>query len=218
MLRICVVGVACLLTLTSCGGESNTTERLPWQGISGRDEGNAERDRVYRVRVPSEWTRRDPDSHVSITDTMLALCSFDIEDPAGAVHIAVHNFPAESMSDRIPPGAQVSRWRQQLGLQDPLSYTISPCSHGGFTGLCLQGDGHKEDSPTAILAWAMQIGTKHFRSLETSDSTVQSKLFHQMRGDYTIKATGPKASLERHQDAIVAFARSFELIEEIPTQ
>jgi hypothetical protein len=119
------------------------------------------------------------------------------------VRITVHNFPAETLEGRIPPGAQVARWRRQLNLTSPTSHRVLPVSHGGFVGLHLEGPG--------ILAWAMQLAAPHFRALQQHPHNAK-----QCCADYTIKATGPQILLTVHEEEIHAFARSFELIEEIP--
>ncbi len=54
----------------------------------------------------------------------------------------------------------------------------------------------------------MQLSPIHFRNLAHSN--------RQLRSDYTIKATGAPDSIDRHREDIEQFARSFELIEELP--
>ncbi len=184
-----------LLALTSCAHEPQ--QRPTWQQIAGRDDSP-----TYRARVPSTWRRLDIEAK---TDTTTSLCEFFIDAPEGSVRIAVHNFPVDEITDRIPPASQIARWKRQLHLDLPTDAQVIPVSHGGFTGLCLKGCGEKE----AIFAWAMQLAPAHFRCLSGPQC-------RQMRGDYTIKVTGPISLLERHQSAIEAFARSFELLEEIP--
>lgn len=190
-----VMILLCAALLVGC--QSEQIHQFPWQHIAGREHRP-----LYRAQVPSEWKRIDPSPLVSLADTTLSLCEFLIEDPQGTVRIAIHNFPTHHLEQRIPPQAQIARWRQQNALASGTSCRVLPVSHGGFTGLSLQGPG--------ILAYAMQLAVPHFRILQ------QHQMF-QCCADYTIKATGPQELLIAHQDEIERFARSFELIEEIPS-
>jgi hypothetical protein len=64
-----------LLLLSACEDGSNALS-TKWQEISGRDE----RLLTYRVRVPAEWGRKDPDQSDRLLDTMKPLCEFVIHE------------------------------------------------------------------------------------------------------------------------------------------
>ena len=156
-----------------------------WQEISGRDSGNGLRSPIYHVRVPQEWKRIDPVYGESIADSTKPNCTFVIDD----LHIVIHSFPGVN----IPPGAQVARWKRQYP-----DATVRPSTQSGFSGLFFE-------APT-VLGWAMQIAPEHAQTLRREP---------QRCADWTIKATGSAASLTRHRAALLSFAQSFELIEEI---
>ncbi len=189
-----------LLAFASCS--RTPVPGHPWQEIAGRDGYP-----VYRARVPQEWKRGDPLTTAYMTDTTMALCEFVVGD--GAVKIVVHNFPSDSLTQRIPPMAQIVRWQGQMGVTSSTDSQVCSVSHGGFTGLRLAADG--------ILAWAMQLSPAHYRALQLPGSPAEQSFFRQMRSDYTIKVTGPQAILQRHRADIEAFAMSFELIQEVPS-
>lgn len=111
---------------------------------------------------------------------------------------------------RIPPQAQLQRWQQQLNPIDQTTVLITPQSFSGYKGTLLEAEGEVKGEPTAVIGWAMQIGDDHYRTL------TYTNLPNQMRADVTIKATGSPASIDLERDRIKSFARSFELIEEIP--
>lgn len=111
---------------------------------------------------------------------------------------------------RIPPQAQLQRWKQQLNPIDETSVLITPQSFSGYKGLLLEAEGEIKGEPTAVIGWALQIGNDHFRTLSYTD------LPNQMRADVTIKATGSPEAIALQRERIKTFARSFELIEEIP--
>lgn len=211
-----------LLLLVACG--SQVVEDLPaWQEIAGRDEadvtGRIIRRPVYRARVPDDWRRVDPEPSVSIFDSKLSLVEFFIDDPEGELRITVHNFPSENAQQRIPAEAQLMRWKRQLGAQDPSASRVTPQAHGGFAGLYLQATGTMDGQATTFLAWSMLLDMEHYRVLSSlPGGAEEQRFFKQMRADYTIKASGPPQVVERHRPAIEAFARSFELIEAIPSR
>lgn len=69
-----------------------------------------------------------------------------------------------------------------------------------------------------VLGWSLQLSPEHYRMLSHPSSAENEDKYQQMRADVTIKAVGPKALTEKHRTKIMAFARSFELIEEIPVR
>ena len=65
-----------------------------------------------------------------------------------------------------------------------------------------------------VLGWALQLPLEHYQTI--LHSSLQEK--DSMRSDVTIKAVGPLSLMQKHKEAIIAAARSFELIEEIPNR
>jgi len=185
-----------ILFLCSACESTAPPQTPPWSRIAGRDP--AVTQPIYRARIPPTWQRVDSPQ---TNDTTKPLGRFLIQDPAGEVEITFHNFPTEAIEPRIPSEAQIARWQRQQA--EPGSQI--PVAHGGFVGLALETDG--------LLAWSLQLAPCHYRTLSNPPD---SRLKQQMRADYTIKATGPHAALVQHREAIIAFARSMELIEEIP--
>ena len=154
------------LLLLFCGCSQPTTSLPPWQHINGRDDGSSlTREPLYHARIPETWHRMDPDLSTSIADTTTSICEFIIEDSDGPLRISIHNFPADDLSERIPPIAQISRWQRQLAMTCSTASIVVPVSHGGFTGLYIRGGGSMEGRPASILAWAMQLSSIHFRNL-----------------------------------------------------
>lgn len=199
-----LVGLLVLVLCSACGSSPETTQ-APWLSIHGRDL--AVNDPIYRARVPDGWQRQAPVSEAQREDTMQPICRFIVPDNEGPVEITVHNFPTDSIDERIPPAAQVARWQRQVGARASAADLVQPIAHAGFVGLSYAADG--------VMAWSLQLAKEHYQALSMAPD---SRLKQQMRADYTIKATGPEASLARHQREITAFARSFELIEEIPVR
>jgi hypothetical protein len=214
---------ACLST--SCQDQSKITSNTSFQEIAGRDFGKENqssyiRNKIYRCHAPPNWHRNDPSQHESIADTTKALCEFVIDEDGEEIHITIHNFPTSKAEERIPPGAQVARWKRQFTDLDLTTLSVTPQSNGGFAGLLFEGSGILKGETSTVMAWGMQLGPEHYSTLNfhmnTSLSLQEQEHFRQLLSDYTIKAVGPVALVEKHRDAILAFARSFELIEEIP--
>lgn len=183
-----------LLLLTACDTpqrsiRSDTKE----EKINGRD-GIA----TYQVEVPSSWHRMESTPLSALNDTTKAISEYQIEVKGEIIRITLHNFPDQ----RIPPEAQVARWKSQI----EGTFSESAVSHDGFIGICLVTTGPS----VKMLAWAMQMAPEHYQS-------ISSPTFKQMRADYTIKAVGPVGLINRHQEEIRSFANSFRLIREIPT-
>ena len=193
---------------TGCGDYSNEFH-APWQEIAGRDE----RLPIYRARVPTEWERKDADASDPLLDTMQPLCEFIIRKGEQQILITIHNFPTTTIKERVPVGAQISRWKRQFSSLEELTESVHPQSFGGFAGLVFYGEGKIKEIPQAMLAWAMQLPPEHFLEFLSNDKKSNA----QMRADYTIKAVGDPSLLSDCREEITAFARSFELIEEIPS-
>jgi hypothetical protein len=196
--------------LQGCG--TDTTPPVSMEQFCGRDEGSQGRQPLYRARVPAGWLRQDTPEGESIADTTKSLCSFTITEAGETIHITIHNFPTNQMEERIPPLAQVARWRRQV--PQATFEKLQPQAYGGFSGICVE----LCDTDRAMLAWSMQLAPEHYQQLIV-DGTPEHRHNHkQMRSDYTIKAVGPVDLMQRHKKEIVRFARSFELIEEIPSR
>lgn len=173
--------------------------RIPWQTIQGRDRTLTRP--LYRVRVPLDWVRVDPASEVDLSDTTLPIATFYLNEATPPIRITLHTFPYNSIKERIPPQAQVTRWKQQAG--NP--HTITSVAHGGFHGLFFES--------ADCLAWSMKIGDPYEQLFQRLTSNSFTRALH---ADYTIKAVGSPHLIEEHRDALIAFARSFEWIEEMP--
>jgi hypothetical protein len=218
------IGFSILLTvMSSCSTEETSsthskTFQTKVEEICCRDGGGFARCPTYRVRVPRHWVRHDPAPDESIADTRKNLCSFTIEDVDGSIQITIHNFPSESLDARIPPVAQLTRWQRQFSR--PQSHQVTPQAFGGFAGLRLEMTGYMDNQPSEVmmLAWAMQMAHEHYNQLMWGKDQQDEHRLSQMRADYTIKAVGPIALMQRHKKALVRMARRFELIEEIPSR
>lgn len=201
-----VFGMGILLAvLTSCNSCPEKVPPYTQQEFTGREERTQQQRLVrrptYRAKVPIGWKRIDPEN--PIQDTREANVTFRTED---GIVITVHTFPTETLEERVPPAAQVARWKGQL--KDAPS-AVHAISQAGFAGL-------KLDAPT-LLAWSMQLDFEHYQTLSfLAQSIEEEEHYKQMRADYTIKATGTEAALDLHRKELELFASSFELIQEIP--
>lgn len=183
--------------LSGCTNQEEA--RIPWQTIQGRDRTLTRP--LYRVRAPLEWIRVDPSIDVDLSDTTLPITTFYLNEASPPIRITLHTFPYTDPKGRIPPQAQVARWKQQA----EGSSTISSVAHGGFHGLFFESN--------QFLAWSMKIGEPYEQLFERLNSTAFTQA---LRADYTIKAVGSPHLLEQYRDELIAFARSFEWIEEMP--
>ena len=89
-------------------------------------------------------------------------------------------------------------------------------SFGGYSGLYFEATGLIQDKPTKVLGWSIQLAPEHFRALSYVPHKSLEHRFRQMRGDVTIKAVGLPHLLQKNRDEIINFARSFQLIDDIP--
>ncbi len=215
----------CVLTSCASDGDSKKLALLTQQEIQGRDEGGTSppyaRPSTYRIKTPVGWVRKDPLQEESIVDTTKALCEFTIpNDEGGQVRITIHSFPSESIEERIPPRAQIARWKRQFTELDASTMLVIPQAYSGFSGLLFEGSGVMNESQTAVMGWSMQVAPEHYSTLTLklgmSRTPEERCSLRQMRADFTIKAVGPKYLVDKHRRSIMAFARSFELIEEMP--
>lgn len=194
-----------------------------WQEINGRnrDEQHLERSAVYRAKVPSGWVRHNSAPHESIVDTTKSLCEFRIAGDGGQeIRVTIHNFPAKQIAERIPPMAQVARWQRQFTRLD-LSNVLAQ-AYGGFAGMLFEGTGEMGGEQISVLGWSMQLAPEHYYALSGllayTQTEEESVAVEQMRADYTIKVVGPQSLVDQHKDEIIAFAHSFELIQELPAR
>lgn len=203
-----------LLIIVSC----NPSPPLPprkWRLISGRiEDSSVKKPLLYRAYLPSRWIQVELNREVSIMDTTQPVAEFFLEENERKIRLTFHTFPIHEDFQRIPPEAQIARWKQQFDELDPLSILISPVSHGGFHGLAFEGQGVLKEEPAAVMGWSMLLADIYARQLKESFSLAdQTK-----RADYTIKATGDPDMVRRYRTEIANFAQSFELIEELPAQ
>jgi len=213
----CVLIVFCFI-LVGCESSTATNDQSEMQEICGRnDHSNLERLPVYRAKVPRTWQRKDPEPSVSIEDTKTALCEFTIPDEKQQIKIVIHNFPLME-GKSIPPMAQIARWRNQFSVIDQTATKIIPQAYSGFVGYLLEAS--EQENPSAVMAWALQIAPEHHATLnyhwKIAEASHDKRMLHQMMADLTIKATGSKQLLKKFRRDIINFARSIELIQEIP--
>lgn len=140
----------CLFILmVSCSRQDISSQKSTSQFICGRNEDPSYlRPSLYRVQVPNNWIRKDPMVNESIVDTTKSICEFYIEEKDKRIRITIHNFPVEQREQRVPPIAQLTRWKRQIIDLDPTSVVISPQSFGGFVGFLFEGTGRKQDEET----------------------------------------------------------------------
>ncbi|CCB86179.1 MULTISPECIES: hypothetical protein [Parachlamydia] len=189
------------------------------QEIGGREDGNPPtRFPVYQAKVPLSWIRKDALHTQSLQDSTLPICEFFIREEQNEVRVTVHNFPNASLESRVPPLAQISRWKKQFEQLNPLHQHTQPQSWGGFVGLYFEGSGQIKGEQVKMLGWCMQLARDHFLNVQQKLLISPDPYFKQALADYTIKALGPKEFVEQHQTEIEAFANSFELIKELPRQ
>lgn len=198
----------CVAVLSCCGHQTPTPPTAMIE-IAGRGDGISARQPLYRIKAPKTWEFSQPSLNDSLLDTMLPLCEFAIHENGETIRIAIHSFPTDKIEERIPPQAQISRWKQQFEDLNFASISTIPQAFNGFTGALFEGTGVLKGEPAMMLGWSLQIGLEHYQHLNHPG-------YKQMRSDVTIKAVGPAELMNSYRSSIIAFARSFELINEIP--
>lgn len=184
-----------LLALSACGSDERPPEIKTRQTtLCGREMGRP----LYQAEISLNWKKIEPGSHQNLSDTTLPICSFE----KGNILITVHNFPISSLEQRIPPLAQITRWKEQQFHTH--NGDVTPSAHGGFGGFRLEA---YDPYGKGMIAYAMQMTPSLFRAIQDP----------QIKADYTIKAVGPSSEIEAERNAIDAFANSFELINPIPS-
>ena len=127
------------------------------------------------------------------------------------IRITIHSFPINTSQPRIPPIAQVNRWKKQLIDLDTEAVIIKPQAFSGFVGLYFEGTGTYKKTETTVMALSLKLDPEHERALQHS----KLKEHEEMLSDITIKAIVPN-DLQKHRPALLAFLHSFEFIDEIP--
>lgn len=140
---------------------------------------------LYQTEVPLHWQRIEPEG--DLRDTKIPIVSYQIEDAL----LTLHTFPYSSFEMRIPPEAQVERWKRQFNNAGE----VTQVAHGGFGGFRHEIEGE-------MIGYAMQLSPVLFKAILDQD----------IRADYTIKCVGPQITLEKYRDEIDDFATNFEWI------
>ncbi len=218
MLSPFLISLISAFILSSCYQEKKPADSN-WQEFFCRDLGDpSTRIPLYRAITPSHWQRKDPSSSVSLVDSTKPISEFYIgQYDNEKVYLSVFTFPVKNYDQRIPPSAQLERWKMQFEEFDPTSLAISPCSHGGFIGLSICLTGLINGLETSLLGISMQMAPTHWFSLQQNSENISVKQ-SQVTADYTIKASGSPSAILKWKDEIYLFANSFELIEEIPSR
>jgi hypothetical protein len=200
----------CAVLFVSCSENSEPPHN--WVAISGRD-GKP----LYRIKTPHDWNCHHTDSSL-LSDSMKALCEFQIEEGDQTIRITIHNFPSSSPEGRIPPMAQIARWKRQFEELSSTDTLIIPQSFSGYIGFYFEGIGKMKEKKMAMMGWALQIAPEHYTTLSYPTAHLSLEKQKQMRADVTIKVIGHPDMVQKHKQTIKRYARSFELIEEIPVR
>lgn len=200
-----------VIILLLCGCTDASPRKLEgWTTLQGRTD-----QQVYRIKAPQEW-QYNPPILETIHDTTKPIGEFIITQDSKTISITIHNFPSQTEEDRIPPMAQIQRWQRQFTHLESMNTT--PQAFGGFVGQLFEGSGIFKDSDSTMLAWSMQLAPEHYLVLKYPHTAQELAQFPLWRADITIKAIGPSDLVAQYQQAIVEFARSFELIHSIPVR
>lgn len=153
---------------------------------------------LYRAKVPPGWSYKTYTS----PDTTKAIAEFYYQD---AIRLTFHNFPEMD----IPPQAQVARWKKQF--EKLQTERMAPQTFSGYVGLLFEGSGKLDGEEKGVMGWAMELAPEQAQY-------IQEAKFSEMRASFTLKAVGPKELMAQERGTIFAFAKSFELIDELPGQ
>ncbi|CUI16415.1 conserved hypothetical protein [Candidatus Protochlamydia naegleriophila] len=204
-----------LAFLFGCSDGSKQSTEQSWQNINAREEAaNEPRSPLYRALAPISWICHTPSPSDSLLDTTKSVCEFFIQDGTEKLRLTIHTFPVNEVQPRIPPLAQITRWKTQFEELDPLTIQVIPQSQGGFVGLLLEAEGLYQGQLQKMLGWSMQLAPEYDRQLQNKSDLLKNRL---RRADYTIKIVGPTLLINKHRKALLHFANSFELIDELPT-
>jgi hypothetical protein len=211
--NILIVLIISCYILTSCNTYPSSNSSS-WQYFAGRDnDPSLERPLFYRAQVPSHWIRQDPLAADSIADTTKSICEFFIREQEKFIRLTIHTFPILQENMRITPQAQVARWKGQFEELDLVATHTLPGAHGGFSGLFFEGEGILQGNPTKVMGWSMQLASIYQQQLNQGKQVLDNR----KRADYTIKASGPIHLVDKYRQELIAFANSFELIDELPS-
>lgn len=170
--------------------------------VFGREETSSP---TYWIDCPVGWVGK---RGRSVNDTREPLITLS----CGSTEVTLHNFPLGS-SRGIPPGAQAARWIGQL---EGWEGDVVPTSHGGFTGLIIEGSGKRGGRPMGLIAAAFQLAESAERELRYEELSHEGPKSRQRLADVTIKAVGPVEEIQKEREAILSMIHSFQLVEEIP--
>lgn len=208
-----------LIFLTSCENQSDSKSILATVGISGRVNTALSKEctTIYEIDIPFDWICKEPTIDDALLDTKKPIYEFiveNIEDEEDDIHITIHNFPNNSIDERVPRGAQINRWKQQFTILEEANTQVSMQSFGGFSGLKFQGVGKIKEQEKMMLGWIMQLPQEHYFALGFPEKN-RTQL-HNLRADYTIKVVGSPEFVLKNQKSIEAAIQTFRLCKEIP--
>lgn len=204
--------------LASCE-QSTSKPALVWQEIAGRDNqpesGAIIRYPLYRIKIPQEWQRVDPEPHQSIADTTLPLVTYLIKTPDGEIKFTVHHFPPLTSKKGIPPLAQVNRWKGQFDELEATHNSLEPQAFSGFVGWKFDAEGLLHESATAMLAWALELSPEHGTKIIPFGTAEERRYSLQIKADVTLKFVGPASAVALQRKVLINAARTFELIPDL---
>lgn len=118
--------------------------------------------------------------------------------------VTFHTFPSDSLDKRIPPTAQIERWKKQLNGKESEITPYTRCGFGGFRIVCFEEKG--------MIGYAMQLTPPLFQAMLYPHSKLEDVYFTEMRSDYTVKAVGSGKALENEAVNIDSFVKSLKWI------
>lgn len=203
------------MLLTSCETKSSSKTSINTVGIFGRENQslNKEDGVIYEIDVPYDWICKEPIRDDTILDTKKPIYEFIIEEEDEDILITIYNFPGSTLEERIPPIAQINRWKQQFTTLDENLSQVSKEVFGGFTGLKFQGVGKIKGEEKMVIGWIMQLPQEHYFSINFSEKN--KNRLENLRADYTIKVTGTAELIMKHHQSIEKAVKSFRLNSEI---
>lgn len=211
-----------LFLLTSCHSQEEVKPSTLYQNINGRDIGKAPyiKEPLYRVKVPTNWIRKDLTEEFSNLDTTLPNVEFLIQEDEHVIRIVVHNFPRKT-ENSIPPKDQILRWKNQFSSIEPNQMLVIPQAFSGFSGQYMEATGMMNEKMVTLYGWALELSKIHFSSLMVKNKFKHQEMKEdhvtQLTADVTIKAVGSPLLMKKYKKEIYDFAHSFELIDEIPS-
>lgn len=197
-----------LVALFLVGCEKRTEKAIPYTlyPIQGREEvlpsGKVLRRPLLKAKVPIGWKALP--SEASLRDTTKPNAVFAISPD---LKLAVHTFPTDDLTERIPPTWQIERWRKQ----EESEGLVTAVHHSGYIGLKFETEN--------ALAWSFQLDPELYQTLAFLGRTHEENgYFRQMRSDFTIKVVGPAEEIAKHHEEICFFADQIELFQPIPAK